>query len=113
MGPERAGAAEGWWRITAAELSDDRSCEYLGIALRERGEEEEAGRWLRQGAERGDAACARELAALGILRMERETDPAKRAVAAQEALQWTRRAALGGDQRARVMLNSLDAGSES
>ncbi|MFC6882676.1 hypothetical protein [Actinomadura yumaensis] len=103
-------AAEGWWRAAGERLKDDRSCEYLGISLRERGEEEEAALALRPAAERGDPACARELAALALARADRETDPARRRLAAAEGLKWARKAAAGGDERSRAMLADLEQG---
>ncbi|WP_222623477.1 hypothetical protein [Streptomyces armeniacus] len=101
-------AAEGWWRTAAEKLKDDRSCEYLGISLRERGHGQEASRWLRQGAERGDGPCARELAGLAFERAERAADPVTREIHTEEAAKWTREAAAAGDSPARLILHELE-----
>ena len=101
-------AAEGWWRTAAENLKDDRSCEYLGIALRERGEPDEAARWARQGAERGDAACARELAGIIYTQSTQTTDLAEKKKLAAEMLKWVRQAAAKGDASAQKMLRGLD-----
>ncbi|MGW7353027.1 hypothetical protein [Streptomyces sp. NPDC054784] len=104
----RTEAAEGWWRMAARELQDDRCCEYLGIALRERGLDVEADEWLRQGAERGHGACARELAVLSFERAEKATDQAAHESHAAEAFTWMRAAAVAGDARARLILQQLE-----
>lgn len=103
-------AAEGWWRTATEHLKDDRSCEYLGIALRERGETDEAARWFRQGAERGDAACARELAGILYQKSAAATDADEQLKLAAEMLTWLRQAAAKGDDFARKMLRDFNLG---
>ncbi|MFW6695279.1 hypothetical protein [Streptomyces sp. MAR4 CNX-425] len=107
LGQHRERAAEGWWRTAAEKFQDDRSCEYLGISLRERGETAEAGTWLAQGAARGDAACSRELAVLAGLALDSATSADARQAAGLAMLHWARLAADGGDARAREYLRNL------
>jgi hypothetical protein len=97
--------------VAFEELHDDRSCEYLGISLRERGEYDTARHWLLRGAAHGDAGCIRELVGILLLLADQATDAVSRKKLHAEAVTWARRGAAQGDERSQLFLEtSGDAG---